>query len=171
MYPVVFFLTGYNGVFPEIAYKELLTEISLFEFQNKIIVAFDKFGIVHLPNKEETLFELTLNWAINNLNGLFNSDKTPDLIKSKVFPNTDSKGYTLMAHSAGAHPTCSFMYKNCSQFKKIVWLDPVDGYDPTGIVRQYCTNPPKELPFQIPTLIISTGLDNVPPSPVQGACI
>ena len=34
IYPVVFFLTGYTGLFPEIVYKELLTQISLFDKQN-----------------------------------------------------------------------------------------------------------------------------------------
>ena len=170
IYPVVFFLTGYTGLFPEIVYKELLTEISTFEKQNRIIISFDKFGMIHLPIKEETLFEMTLNWTIDNLKGIFNCNKTPDIIKSKVFPSIDSNGYTIMSHSAGAHPTCSYVAKHCNQIKKIVWLDPVDGYDPTEIVKEFCTNPPQQLPFQVPTLIISTGLDNFPPSPVQGAC-
>ena len=44
----------------------------------------------------------------------------------------------------------------------MILIDPVDGYDPFGIVKDYITNPPKQLPYFTPTLIISTGLDPVP---------
>jgi len=38
-------------------------------------------------------------------------------------------------------------------------IDPVDGFDPFGIVKNtFITNPPKQLPFYTPTLIVSTGL-------------
>ncbi len=43
----------------------------------------------------------------------------------------------------------------------LILLDPVDGFDPFGIVKDYITNPPIQLPFITPTLIISTGLDSV----------
>ena len=41
-------------------------------------------------------------------------------------------------------------------------MDPVDGFDPFGIVKNtFITNPPKQLPFYTPTLIIASGLDPV----------
>jgi hypothetical protein len=123
-YPVIFFLTGYSGLIPYSLYNELLSDIANFDGHNSIIVSFDKLGILHLPDKEEMIFELTLNWAVENLNNLFNSDKTPDLIKKKVFPYNGPNGFTIMAHSAGAHPTCSFLKKQCGEIKKVVWLDP-----------------------------------------------
>ena len=76
-----------------------------------------------------------------------------------------------MSHSAGAHPTCAYLKKQCGKIKKAVWLDPVDyiGFNPFG-KKEFCSNPPDQLPFQIPTLIISTGLDSVPPDPFSHAC-
>ncbi len=40
-------------------------------------------------------------------------------------------------------------------------MDPVDGYDPFGFLKLFITNPPNQLPFFVPTLIVSTGLDAV----------
>ena len=168
-YPVIFFLTGLDGELPTLMYDKFITDIAT-EKNNAIVVAFDKLGFVHFPDKEEMIFELTLNWSIENLASFFNSDNTPDSIRNKVFPYIGPNGHTLMAHSSGAHPTCLYLYKHCGVIKKLIWLDPVDGYDPFGIVKLYCTNPSKQLPFQIPTLILSTGLDPVPVS-VLTACI
>ena len=51
--------------------------------------------------KEEKVFEKTLNWVIENANGLFNTEKTPSIIKNVVFPDLKTWGVTLMAHSSG----------------------------------------------------------------------
>ena len=39
-----------------------------------------------------------------------------------------------------------------------------------GMVKEFCTLPPNPLPFQIPTLIISTGLDHVQFNSLMPAC-
>jgi hypothetical protein len=49
-------------------------------------------------------------------------------------------------------------------------LDPVDGYDPFGFIKIFITNPPKQLPFKIPTLIITNGLDDVRVNPLFTPC-
>ncbi len=49
-------------------------------------------------------------------------------------------------------------------------MDPVDGYDPFGFLKIFITNPPKQLPFTIPTLIISNGLDSVPANSLFPPC-
>lgn len=49
-------------------------------------------------------------------------------------------------------------------------MDPVDGYDPYGVIKEFITNPPKQLPFLMPTLIITTGLDSIPRGPGFPAC-
>ena len=38
-------------------------------------------------------------------------------------------------------------------------MSPVDGFDPYGIIQEYCIHPPDKLNFNIPSLIISGGLD------------
>ena len=37
-----------------------------------------------LPDKEEKLLELTLNWTLANINALFDSKKTPSIIKGNI---------------------------------------------------------------------------------------
>ena len=139
-YSVILFLTGFTGLIPSQMYNDLLTDIATVNNNNAIIVSFDKLGILS-PDKEELIFELTLNWTVNNINGLFNSEKTPDIIKNKVFPDNGPNGYTLMSHSAGAHPTCAYLKKQCGKIKKAVWLDPVDyiGFNPFG-KKEFCSN-------------------------------
>jgi len=41
-------------------------------------------------------------------------------------------------------------------------MDPVDGYDPFGFIKIFVTNPPNQLDFQIPTLILSTKYSAIP---------
>ena len=77
---------------------------------------------------------------------------------------------TFLTHSAAAHPICSFLVKKCDIVKKLILLDPVDGFDPFGIVKDFVTHPPQQLPFTTPTLIISTGLDSVPAPHSPTAC-
>ena len=69
-----------------------------------------------------------------------------------------------MSHSAGGHVVCLFLEKNCGNVTSLIMLDPVDGYDPFGIINDYVTNPPNKLSFKIPTLIVSSELSAVPPS-------
>lgn len=167
-YPLIFFFSGLDGVAPEIFYSNFTSYIV--SESNSIIITFDKLRFIHLPDKEENLFEITLNWALKHMNDLFESISTPEIIKHKVFPDTGPNGYTLMSHSDAGHITCLYLYKSCSSIKKLILLDPVDGVDPFGIIDSYVTHPPKQLPFTIPTLIISTGLDSVPVSALSTAC-
>lgn len=37
-----------------------------------------------------------------------------------------------------------------------IMMDPVDGLDPFGILKDFITHPPNPLPFVTPTLIIGT---------------
>jgi hypothetical protein len=141
--------------------------------------------IIKLPNKEENMLEITLNWTLANIKKLFNDKKTPSSIRGKVTPDITTYGITLMSHSSSGHTVTSYLNKTCGQVKSIkftcksivylltnnnllflgfIMLDPVDGYDPFGFLKLFITNPPKQLPFYVPTLIVSTGLDAVPTS-------
>jgi len=67
----------------------------------------------------------------------------------------------VSGHSAGNHVFCEFLKTDCGggRAKAAVMMDPVDGYDPIGIVNNYCTTPGEKLPFDIPALLLRTGLD------------
>merc|ERR1712226_156350 len=75
--------------------------------------------------------------------------------------SADFDKLVLSGHSAGNHVFCEFLKTDCggSRAKAVVMMDPVDGYDPIGIIKNYCTTPGEKLPFDIPALLLRTGLD------------
>ena len=117
-YPVVVFLTGLNGLAISSFYSEFNTH--LVNQSQSILIVFSGLTLVHLPDKEEKYFELTLNWTLDNLNGLFNSEKTPSIIKNLVFPDTKTWGISLLGHSAGCHTVVSYMNSTCGLVKSYI---------------------------------------------------
>lgn len=159
-YPVIVFLTGLDGLAMTFLYSDFL--IKLVKESNSIVIGFDILKPPKLPEKEAYIFGKSLNWTLENINELFENKKTPEIIKNKVFPDINSNGVTLMSHSASGHTAVSYLVDSCGLIKRNILLDPVDGYDPFGFIKIFVTNPPKQLPFTIPTLLIRTGLDPVP---------
>ncbi len=41
-------------------------------------------------------------------------------------------------------------------------ISPVDGVDPFGLIDDFCITPGEKLEFELPTLVLSAGLDSVP---------
>jgi hypothetical protein len=128
---------------------------------NRILIVLNKFAIVKAPETEEHMFETTLNWILENTETLFNSSITPDSIRNSVRPDFVTNGITLMSHSSGGHVVCIYLKKTCGLVKKLVLLDPVDGVDPFGIDKDFVITPPNKLPFQIPTLVLTSELSQV----------
>ena len=114
-YPVIIFLTGLDGLALGQLYTDFSTQIV--EQSNTILIEFDGLKAIHFPNKEEKLFEKTLNWTIQNIDGLFNSEKTPSVIRNLVFPDIRTYGISLMGHSSGCHPTVSYLNGTCGKIK------------------------------------------------------
>eukprot|EP01061_Rhynchopus_euleeides_P003166 TRINITY_DN1243_c0_g1_i2.p1 TRINITY_DN1243_c0_g1~~TRINITY_DN1243_c0_g1_i2.p1 ORF type:complete len:346 (+),score=106.52 TRINITY_DN1243_c0_g1_i2:112-1038(+) len=76
----------------------------------------------------------------------------------------------LGGHSAGNHVWCDYLLHACSTaVKGVVMIDPVDGYDPFGIVQNFCTATDAKLNYTVPAVMVSTGLDPVP-GPEGVAC-
>lgn len=143
-------MTGLDGIAPGFIYKDFSEQLA--QESNSIVIIFNDIRPPSLPNKEELLFERTLNWTIQNLDGLFNDKRTPDVVKGKVFGDVDTFGVTLMGHSAAGHPLVSYLNKTCGLVKSLIlmgilfyyylinliiiknsenfYLDPVDGFDP-----------------------------------------
>lgn len=80
------------------------------------------------------------------------------------------KGITLLGHSAAGHTLVSYLVKSCGNVNSLVLLDPVDGYDPFAKVNELVTNPPVQLDFVTPTLIIANGLDSDAKFPPMVPC-
>lgn len=66
---------------------------------------------------------------------------------------------TLSGHSAGNHVICDYLQTGCGDAKAAVLMDPVDGYDPLGIIKNYCITPGQKVKFTTPALLLRTGLD------------
>lgn len=156
-YPLIVFLSGLDGMLPDFIYNDVLVELAT--QTNQIVIGLNKIRLPYLPTKEENVFEKTLNWTLNNFDLIFNnSENVPDSIKNMIRPLKENM--TLISHSAGAHPIVAYLANKCAYVTKLILLDPVDGFDPYQIINIFITHPPKKLPFKIPTLIISTGLDD-----------
>ncbi|CAF1089929.1 unnamed protein product, partial [Brachionus calyciflorus] len=165
-YPIIVFLTGLDGLAGGFLYHDFSKK--LVHETNAILVCFDTVKPPKLPDKEEKLFAKTLNWALENMNGLFDSKNTPFVIKNKVYPIAND--VALMGHSASGHTVVSYLNETCGSIKSLILLDPVDGFDPFGLIKIFITNPPKQLPFVIPTLHIETEYDPVSRSGKIPAC-
>merc|ERR1719428_259148 len=79
--------------------------------------------------------------------------------KMDLKASADFDKLVLAGHSAGNHVTCEFLKADCGKAKAVVMMEPVDGYDPFGMIDNYCTTPGEKLPFDIPALLLRTGLD------------
>merc|ERR1711988_1314514 len=67
---------------------------------------------------------------------------------------------TVMAQSAGNHIVGQALADSCMYAKAFVMIDPVDGFDPFGLVHtEDLIHPRKKLNFSTPALILDTGLD------------
>ena len=69
-----------------------------------------------------------------------------------------------MGHSEGAHVMCEYLSAGChgGAPRGLVLMSPVDGEDPYGLIDNYCVTPGEELDYEIPTLVLPAGLDDVP---------
>jgi hypothetical protein len=114
-YPLIIFLTGLDGLALGPFYNDFSAQ--LVEQSQSIIVEFDGLSIIQKQGKEEKKFEKTLNWTIENIEALFMTDKTPDLIRNIVFPDVKTWGVTLMGHSAGGHPPVTYLNGTCGIIK------------------------------------------------------
>merc|ERR1712232_1489821 len=69
----------------------------------------------------------------------------------------------LSGHSAGNPVFCDLLVNSCgnSKAKAAIMMDPVDGFDPFGVLKNFCVTPGKKLNFDTPALLLRTGLDPV----------
>ena len=74
----------------------------------------------------------------------------------------DNENLVLMGHSSGAHVVVEFMKHHCNLVKGQVLFSPVDGVDPFGLINNFAITPGQPLNYNVPSLLIMTGLDSVP---------
>merc|ERR1712039_194160 len=108
-----------------------------------------------VPNypKEARRFVDILSWAKNG-------SLKQEMVKKGLTATPDLDSTVVMAQSAGNHIVGQALADNCMYAKAFVMIDPVDGFDPFGVVHtQDLITPGKKLNFTIPALILDNGLD------------
>lgn len=152
--PTLLFVTGFGGSVEAKYYSSFFTKMASL---GVIVVGADIDGS-GVPNYVK-------------LGSLLNT-KTMDYIGSAAFLDTFGQHsgalkpdmnqmLSLGGHSAGNHIAVQSMVDGCRDVKAVVLIDPVDGVDPYGFVKQYVVHPPALLNFSTPALHVETGLDPV----------
>ena len=154
---VMMFASGFAGFMASTDYSTVLSSVA--ENTNTVVVGIDR------------KFKLAPGLTVNYTNLAFTSGKVLEYIdngslmkdlQSNGFEGTlDNENYIFGAHSAGNHLSVRRMvtFQHCSKFNSMVMIDPVDGEDPNGIIKEYVIHPPAKVNFNIPALHIMTGKD------------
>ena len=136
-YPVLIFLPGLSGVVSATYYKTLLTTIAE---QNVILIGISKIENIK-PEKVAVHVSNFLNWVMKPDDGaarLFDEHKAVQ----GVTPNMTLLGF--LTHSSAAHPLGQYLNETCGPVKLIIMMNPVDGIDPWGEIKDFITRMKKE---------------------------
>lgn len=90
-----------------------------------------------------------INWLNNNLQDVFNNHAPGVVVDLK-------DRFILMSHSSAGHITTQYLNQTCGNVKMQILLDPVDGFDPFGLIKNYIITPGKFLPYATPVLVIAS---------------
>ena len=152
-YPVLAFMTGFAGSMAVEAYSEMLKAIAA---RGVVVVGAD-----HKMNMKPDYPQLAqdlrsaIDWCAtnNNLDTVLNGTAHADLENRLV----------VGAQSAGNHVTVQMLeHLGCGRAKGLFMLDPVDGYDPFGIVKdKNVIKGNARVNFSLPALHVETGMDPV----------
>ena len=74
----------------------------------------------------------------------------------------DNDNIVLMGHSSGAHVVVEFLKHHCDLVRGQILFSPVDGVDPFGLIDNFAITPGQPLNYNLPSLLLMTGLDSVP---------
>ena len=126
-----------------------------------VVIGPHHYAIPENEYQAEWLLDV-MNWCEQNLQQMLIDDGfNPGL-------NIDFTNYFLSGHSSGCHITCEFLKSTgCYATKGIIHISPVDGLEHlengTVVYDTFC-NPPsgEKINYDTPSLILSSGMDNVP---------
>ena len=153
-FPTFLFVSGFGGEYSIEEYKQVLSQIAS---HGVIIIGVDrKFKLQPVVNY--TYLASSLQTVIN----YYNQGQLASALLNASITTAGIPGNLLVGgHSAGNHVIVRrlnnfFLSTNASG---VIMIDPVDGEDPFGIVKQYVIHPPAKVNFNLPALHIATGLD------------
>lgn len=154
-FPVHFFVGGLQGLTSFLGYKSVVEHV----VSHGIILV----GMSTMPDGPDDHANAAkmvhaIDWLFANLNSTLEA-QVPGL-------SADLDRTTLMGHSAGCKVLTRFLKNGCSVSKinplAAVLIDPVDGSDPWGFIKEFVIEDGEKLLFSIPTLMIGTGLGPIP---------
>lgn len=156
---VMLFVPGFAGFMASTDYSEVLSTVA--SNTNTVVVGIDR-KLTLAPGLVVNYTDLALT-AGHVIDSYIGNDQ--GLIKdcrSHGYTGTINvnSGFIFGAHSAGNHLSVRRMVNwGCQKFASMVMIDPVDGEDPDGIIKEYVIHPPAPVNFTIPALHIMTGKD------------
>merc|ERR1719348_49258 len=149
----IYFLGGLGGVITATAYDSVMRYIASHGY---LILGMWAVSANPGDNFGAEWFVDTIDWVNENLERRLHEDGANGHLK------VDTENSYLWGHSAGAHVFVEFMKHHCSSVKGSILFSPVDGFDPFGLVDMYAVTPGEYLNYDTPTLVLMTGLDNMP---------
>lgn len=149
--PVFVFVTGFAGEEPAASYSELF---SLISSHGVMLVALDRHAKGLLINY--TAVAQSLDGPLEYVTG---GGLAKDAQRHGAgAPNASA--FLLGGHSAGNHVALRRLLSfGCGRVGGMVWLDPVDGADPFGLLPEFAIHPPRPVGLRTPALHVETGMD------------
>lgn len=161
--PVYLFVSGFGGEEPAQSYSELF---SLLASHGIFVVALDRRAKGILINYTEVAASLDGTFEYVTGGGLAADARRR---QSSLTPNTSV--ILLGGHSAGNHVAVRRLLSfGCGNVGGMVWVDPVDGADPYGVIPEFVLHPPSSVAVSTPALHIETGKDPQSVSKDAPAC-
>ncbi|XP_043238699.1 chlorophyllase-2-like [Amphibalanus amphitrite] len=162
-FPVIIFLTEFQDTVPAEIQEVMLQRVASHGF-----LVITPWSLTESGGPTERAIKLVdvMAWIHSTL---------PDYITQNGFPGAvpDFERTTLLAHSAGSHVAVSYLEGFCEQetsVKSLILMSPVDGFDPFGIVDEFCIVPGQRVNFTLPALVLTAGLDAEKGSLLYPAC-
>jgi hypothetical protein len=148
-YPVVLFVSGFSGDAPAFAYSQFTDQLVDYGY---IVVGMDHLKFPDYPEQGQAFHDI-MEWsAAGHL-----QEALKDAGISAV---VDLERVAVMGQSAGNHVVGQGLTDGCSLAKAAVMIDPVDGFDPFGVIqKQNLITPGDKLKFTIPSLLLDNELD------------
>jgi hypothetical protein len=148
-YPVILFVSGFSGDAPAFAYGDVVNQLVGHGF---IVVGMDHLKIPDYPTQGQDFHDI-MEWAA--------AGHLQEALKNAgISAVADLERVAVMGQSAGNHVVGQGLTDGCSLAKAMVMIDPVDGFDPFGIIAaQNLITPGEKLKFTIPSLLLDNELD------------
>jgi chlorophyllase len=148
-YPVVLFVSGFSGDAPASAYSDFVDKLTDHGF---VVVAMDHLKFPNYPQQGEA-FHNIMEWT--------RAGHLQEALQDAGLSATaDLDKVAVMGQSAGNHVVGQGLTDGCSLAKAMVMIDPVDGFDPFGIMHsEDLITPGEKLNFTIPSLLLDNELD------------